>query len=152
MPRKPVIFIPGFPSSELHNETTGEVLFPPPLMKLLDPTKKAALLAELETIPGDVVAGLPIASLLGGVVQEAQSIYNILRDQYGYDVSFASQDFIPIGWDWRQSISSDATVNSITDALDALSPQKSGNVVSSESSGVSPPRALVGPTVARMAR
>lgn len=129
MPRKPLIFIPGFPSSELHDEVTGEVLFPPPLLKLLDPVKKAALLAKLRTIPGDVVAGLPITALLGGIVQEAQSIYNILRDQYGYDVGLASSDFIPIGWDWRQSIASNATIQSITDALDVLSPQKNGNVV-----------------------
>jgi len=129
MARKPVIFIPGFPASELHNDTTGDILFPPPLLKLLDPVKKAALLAELETIPGDVVAGLPIASVLGGIVVEAQSIYNILRDQYGYDVSAASNDFVPIGWDWRQSISSQPTQQSIIDALNHLSPNKSGNVV-----------------------
>lgn len=129
MARKPVIFIPGFPASELHNDQSAEALFPPPLLKLLDPAKKAALLAELETVPGDVVPGLPIASILGGVVQEAQSIYNILSGQYGYDVSSASHDFAPIGWDWRQSISSDDTVQRIADALNVLSPAKNGNVV-----------------------
>jgi pimeloyl-ACP methyl ester carboxylesterase len=129
MARKPVIFIPGFPASALHRYPTDEVLFPPPLPSLLDPAKKAALLAELENVPGDVVAGLPIASILGGIVQEAQTIYNILRDQYGYDVSTGSMEFMPIGWDWRQSISSDDTVNDITKVLDLLSPNKSGNVV-----------------------
>jgi len=129
MARKPVIFIPGYPASELHNAQSGEALFPPPLFKLLDPAKKAALLAELEDVPGDVEAGMPIASILGGVVQEAQTIYNILSGQYGYDVSFASHDFVPIGWDWRQSIGSDDTVLRLTDALNFLSPQKSGNVV-----------------------
>src|ERR1051325_7521674 len=113
MVRKPVVFIPGDPASELHRHPSGETLFPPSLPSLLDPAKKAALLAELETVPGDVVAGLPIASILGGVVQEAQSIYNILRDQYGYDVSSASNDFVPIRWDWRQSISSAPTQESI---------------------------------------
>ncbi len=129
MARKPVVFIPGFPASELHRHPTDEVLFPPPLTSLLDPAKKAALLAELEDVPGDVIAGLPIASVAGGIVQEAQTIYNILRDQYGYDVSSASMEFMPIGWDWRQSISSDDTVNDITKVLDLLSPGKSGNVV-----------------------
>lgn len=129
MTRKPVIFIPGFPASELHNAQSGQALFPPPLFKLLDPAKKAALLAELETVPGDVEAGMPITSILGGVVQEAQTIYNILSGQYGYDVSFASHDFIPIGWDWRQSISSDDTVQRMVDALNFLSPAKNGNVV-----------------------
>src|SRR5438105_10515776 len=111
MARKPIVFIPGYPASELHQHPSGELLFPPPLPSLLDPAKKAALLAELETVPGNVVAGLPIASVLGGVVQEAQSIYNILHNQYGYDVSAGSMEFIPFGWDWRQSIASDATVN-----------------------------------------
>jgi pimeloyl-ACP methyl ester carboxylesterase len=129
MTRKPVIFIPGFPASELHDVTSGDVLFPPPVMKLLDPAKKSVLLGELETIPGNVEAGLPIASILGGVVQEAQSIYNILHNQYGYDVSWASNDFVPVGWDWRQSISAPATVKSISEALDHLSPQKDGKVV-----------------------
>jgi len=129
MARKPVIFIPGFVGSELHNRTTGEVLFPPPLIKLLDPAKKAALLAQLRAVPGNVEAGLPIASLLGGIVQEAQSIYNILRDQFGYDVTFTSPDFIPVGWDWRQGVGATPTIDSITDALDELSPQKNGNVV-----------------------
>src|SRR6476619_3119135 len=119
MARKPVIFIPGFPTSELHDAIRGEALFPPPLSRLLDAAKKAALLAQLEIVPGDVEAGLPIASILGGVVQESQTIYNILRSQYGYDVSVAGHDFIPIGWDWRQSISSDDTVQRIVDALDS---------------------------------
>ena len=129
MARKPVIFIPGFPASELHNAQSGEALFPPPLFKLLDPSKKAALLAELETVPGDVEAGMPITSILGGVVQQAQTIYNVLSGQYGYDVSLTSDDFIPIGWDWRQSISSDDTTQQIVDALNILSPSKNGEVV-----------------------
>ena len=129
MSRKPVVFIPGFPASELHRHPTDEVLFPPPIASLTNPAKKAALLAELEDVPGDVVAGLPIASVAGGIVQEAQTIYNILRDQYGYDVSTGSMEFMPIGWDWRQSISSDDTVNDIAKVLDLLSPNKSGNVV-----------------------
>src|SRR5260221_5139648 len=129
MARKPVIFIPGFPASALHRYPTDEVLFPPPLSSLLDPAKKAALLAELENVPGDVVAGLPIASILGGIVQEAQTIYNILRHQYGHDVSTGSMEFMPIGWDWRQSISSDDTLKGGGGGLDLLSPNKSGNVV-----------------------
>src|SRR5882724_9506390 len=129
MVRKPVIFIPGFPSSELHSAISGEILFPPPLSKMLNSAKKAALLAELEIVPGDVKAGPPIASILGGVVPESQTIYNILRGQYGYDISFNSRELIPIGWDWRQSIGCDDTVQRIVDALNILSPEKNGNVV-----------------------
>ena len=129
MPVKPAIFIPGFPASELHDTESGAALFPPPLPVLLNAAKRAALLDELTDIPGHVVAGLPIASILGGVVQEAQSIYNILHGQFGYDISPASRDLLPIGWDWRQSIASDDTVQRLTDALDKLSPAKNGNVV-----------------------
>ncbi|MEO8033824.1 MAG: hypothetical protein ABI837_05285, partial [Acidobacteriota bacterium] len=112
-----------------HDAESGAVLYPPPLLSLLDPAKKAALLAQLETVPGHVEAGFPIASILGGIVQQAQTIYNILHDQFGYDVSFASHEFMPIGWDWRQSIGSPDTVQRIVDALDFFSPAKSGNVV-----------------------
>jgi len=124
---KPVIFIPGFPASELHDANSN--LYPPSIPQLTDPVKKAALIAELINVPGDVIAGLPIASILGGIVNEAQSVYNILRDQFGYDITPASTNFIPIGWDWRQSIGSDDTVGRIRAALDKLSPTKSGNVV-----------------------
>lgn len=126
---KPAIFIPGFPASELHDVDSGMTLFPPPLPVLLNTAKRTALLDELVGVSGKVVAGLPIASILGGVVQEAQTIYNILQNQFGYDISPASRDFIPIGWDWRESIDSDATVQKLTDALDTLSPAKNGNVV-----------------------
>ncbi len=129
MARKPVIFIPGFPASELHDANSGATVYPPSITTLLDPAKKQRFLREVTTVPGNLIAGPPIASVVGGIVSEAQSIYNIMRDQYGYDVSGSRTDFIPIGWDWRLSISADDTVGRIARALDQLSPAKDGNVV-----------------------
>ena len=125
MTRKPVIFIPGFPASELHDSTTGEKLFPPSPADLLNPTRKEALLTKLAKVPGNVEAGPPILATIRLLAPAAQTLYDILRGRYGYN----DNTFIPIGWDWRQSISSDDTVARIKKALDTLSPNKDGKVV-----------------------
>jgi len=122
---KPAIFIPGFPASELHDKATGVKLFPPNPLDLLNPAKKKALLDKLSKVPGDVVAGPPIEATIRAIKPAAKTLYDILKDHYGYD----DTTFIPIGWDWRQSISSDDTVARIKKALDTLSPDKDGKVV-----------------------
>ena len=53
---KPILFIPGFPASELRDRRNGRTVFPPSLSTLLDPAKKAALIQILITIPGNLVA------------------------------------------------------------------------------------------------
>lgn len=122
---KPAIFIPGFPASELHDKNTGAKLFPPNPIDLLDPSKKKALLDKLSIVPGDVVAGPPIDATIRVLKPAAQSLYDILKNHYGYD----NTTLIPIGWDWRQSISSADTVSRIKRALDTLSPNKDGKVI-----------------------
>jgi pimeloyl-ACP methyl ester carboxylesterase len=122
---KPAIFIPGFPASELHDSTTGEKLFPPSPADLLNPARKEALLTRLAMVPGNIEAGPPILATIRVLAPAAQTLYDILRGRYGYD----DATFIPIGWDWRQSISSDDTVAQIRKALDTLSPNKDGKVV-----------------------
>jgi pimeloyl-ACP methyl ester carboxylesterase len=122
---KPAIFIPGFPASELHDKNTGAKLFPPNPLDLLNAAKKKALLDKLATVPGDVVAGPPIDATIRVLKPAAQTLFDILRNHYGYD----GTTLIPIGWDWRQSISSDDTVARIKKALDTLSPDKDGKVI-----------------------
>jgi pimeloyl-ACP methyl ester carboxylesterase len=122
---KPAIFIPGFPASELHDKDTGAKLFPPNPLDLLNPAKKKALLDKLSVVPGDVIAGPPIEATIRVLKPAAQTLYDILKKDYGYD----DTTFIPIGWDWRQSISSADTVARIKKALDTLSPNKDGKVV-----------------------
>jgi hypothetical protein len=127
--RKPVLFIPGFPASELHDSISGRTVFPPSLTTLIDPQKKRAFLNEIVDIPGTLIAGLPILATLG-IAKQAQSLYAILGDHYGYDTSGVNpHDFAPIGWDWREAIDASAVQQSIRDVLNLLSPQKSGNVV-----------------------
>ena len=129
MARKPVLFIPGFPASELHDSVSGQTVFPPSLTTLLDPQKKRAFLNQIVDIPGTLIAGPPILATLG-IAKQAQSLYAILDDHYGYDTSGLSpRDFAPIGWDWREAIDASAVQQSIRDVLDLLSPQQSGNVV-----------------------
>jgi pimeloyl-ACP methyl ester carboxylesterase len=122
---KPAIFIPGFPASELHDKNSGAKLFPPNPLDLLNPVKKKALLDKLSIVPGDVVAGPPIDATIRVLKPAAQTLFDILKNHYGYDDS----TFIPIGWDWRQSISSADTVARIKKALDTLSPDKDGKVI-----------------------
>jgi lecithin:cholesterol acyltransferase len=127
--RKPVIFIPGFPASELHDSISGQTVFPPSLTTLLDSQKKRAFLNEIIVVPGPLIAGLPITAILG-IAKQAQSLYDILGGHYGYDISGVNpRDFAPIGWDWREAIDASVVQQSIRDVLDLLSPNKNQNVV-----------------------
>jgi hypothetical protein len=127
--RKPVIFIPGFPASELHDSISGQTVFPPSLTTLLDSQKKRAFLNQIVDIAGTLIAGPPILATLG-IAKQAQSLYDILGGHYGYDISGVNpRDFAPIGWDWREAIDAGAVQQSIRDVLDLLSPNKNQNVV-----------------------
>ncbi|HMC21164.1 MAG TPA: hypothetical protein VKL19_04925, partial [Thermoanaerobaculia bacterium] len=120
MARKPVLFIPGFPASELRNKTSGATVFPPSLATLINPGKKAALIQSLITVPGNLTAGPPIRDILG-IAKQAQSLYDILGGKFGYDTSDLSSEFAAIGWDWRLSIDNVAVMLSIADAVIRLS-------------------------------
>ena len=129
MARKPVIFIPGFPASELHDSVSGSTVFPPSLTTLLDAQKKRAFLDEIVVIPGTLIAGLPITAILG-IARQAQSLYDIMGGHFGYDTSGVNpMEFAPIGWDWRKSISDGEVQRDIRDVLDLVSPNKTRNVV-----------------------
>lgn len=129
MARKPVIFIPGFPASELHDGASGSTVFPPSLTTLLDPAKKQKFIDEVIDVPGALIAGPPITTILG-IARQAQSLYDIVGGHFGYDISGVNpMEFAPIGWDWRQSISAGEVQRDIRDVLDLVSPNKSRNVV-----------------------
>ena len=129
MARKPVIFIPGFPASELHDGASGRTVFPPSLTTLLDSAKKQKFIDEVIDVPGALIAGPPITTILG-IAKQAQSLYDIVGGHFGYDTSGVNpMEFAPIGWDWRQSISADEVQRDIRDVLDLVSPNKSRNVV-----------------------
>jgi len=63
--RKPILFVPGFPGSELRDKTSGRTVFPPSLSTLADPAKKSALIQNLIAVPGNLIAGPPIRDVLG---------------------------------------------------------------------------------------
>ncbi|HSP33915.1 MAG TPA: hypothetical protein VLU46_06330, partial [Thermoanaerobaculia bacterium] len=111
---KPVVFIPGFPASELH-DSGGRVVFPPRPSTLLHSAEKRAFLDAMLDIPGNLVAGPPIRSILG-IAKQAQSLYDIL-DRFSAPVT-------PIGWDWRLGVDDEAVMNAIAEAIDALAPRK----------------------------
>jgi pimeloyl-ACP methyl ester carboxylesterase len=118
--RKPVIFVPGFPASELRNKTSGATVFPPSLATLINAGKKAALIQSLITVPGNLTAGPPIRDILS-IAKQAQSLYDLLSGKFGYDTSEFSSEFAAVGWDWRQSIDNVAVMLSIADAVMRLS-------------------------------
>ncbi len=120
MPRKPVIFIPGFPASELRDAGSGQVVFPPSLATLIDPARKAALIQTLIDVPGNLVAGAPIRDILG-IAKQAQSLYDLLAGKFGYDTSDLSDEFAAIGWDWRLGIGEATSLSAIANAVGRLS-------------------------------
>jgi len=117
--RKPILFVPGFPGSELRDKTSGRTVFPPSLSTLADPAKKAALIQNLITVPGNLIAGPPIRDVLG-IAKQAQSLYDLLGGKFGYDTSELSDDFAAIGWDWRLGIGDGGVMNAIAAAVDRL--------------------------------
>ncbi len=109
---KPILFIPGFPASELLDRTSGAIVFPPSLSTLASASKKAAFIERMIDVPGDLVAGPPIRDVLG-IAKQAQSLYDIL-DKFGYS------DFEAVGWDWRLGIADAAVLDRVVDAVDRL--------------------------------
>ncbi len=129
MARKPVVFIPGFPASELHDGASGRTVFLPSLTTLLDSAKKQKFIGEVIDVPGALIAGPPITTILG-IAKQAQSLYDIVGGHFGYDTSSVNpREFAPIGWDWRKSIGDSGVQRDIRDVLDLVSPNKSRNVV-----------------------
>jgi len=111
---KPVIFIPGFPASELV-DGKGEVVFPPSPGTLLNSKRKKAFFDAMLDVPGDLVAGEPIRSVLG-IAKQAQSLYDIL-DRFHCPVT-------PVGWDWRLGVDATPTMDAVAKAIRDLAPAK----------------------------
>jgi hypothetical protein len=119
MSRKPVIFIPGFPATELLRRSDGKRLFPPALEDLRDRATKAELLDLLSDPDSpDVVAGKPILNILG-IAKQAESLYDLLS-RMGYDTADTSTEFVAIGWDWRKGIDDAEVTKRVKEAVDFL--------------------------------
>ncbi|MGE5234132.1 MAG: lipase/acyltransferase domain-containing protein [Acidobacteriota bacterium] len=124
MPTHPVLFIPGYPASELLLSGDGTRIFPPSLGDLADPERRDRLIRWLtgsETPPSPIVAGEPIRDI-AGIFKEAQSLYDLLRD-YGYSVSAANDFFQPLGWDWRSAVDATAVQDAGEQAIATLAAQ-----------------------------
>jgi hypothetical protein len=127
---KPIIFIPGFPASELRDEN-NRLVFPPSPGMLLDDARKQAFFDAMLDIPGKLVAGPPIRTVLN-IAKQAQSLYEILAD-LGYTIANegASNDFAPIGWDWRLGVDAAPTMDAIAAAVNRFAPRKAVMLVHS---------------------
>lgn len=129
MALKPVVFVPGFPASEIKQKSKNRTIFPPAIKDLTDDAKKKQLIRLLsgpDEPPGDIVAGEPIRGVLG-VAKQAQSLYDVLRE-YGYTTQDGSL-LAPIGWDWRKAVD-DATVQAdLAGAIERLAQQQGRKVV-----------------------
>jgi hypothetical protein len=121
---RPVIFIPGFPASELLDANTSEIVFPPTPGTLLIDERKRAFFDAMLDIPGRLVAGPPIRSVLN-LAKQAQSLYDILA-RFGYTIADAgpSNNFAPVGWDWRLGVDAQPTMDAVANAVTHFAPQR----------------------------
>ena len=129
MPLKPVVFVPGFPASELRQTSKNRTIFPPALKDLMDKEKKKKvirLLSGPDDPPGDIVAGEPIRGVLG-VAKQAQSLYDILRE-YGYTTQDGSL-LVPVGWDWRKAVDDATAQADLAGAIERLAQEHGRKVV-----------------------
>lgn len=129
MPLKPVVFVPGFPASELKQKSKNRTIFPPALSDLTDAEKKKKLIRLLsgpDDPPGDIVTGEPIRGVLG-IAKQAQSLYDVLRE-YGYTTQDGSL-LVPLGWDWRKAVDDPVVQADLTGAIERLAQQHGRKVV-----------------------
>jgi pimeloyl-ACP methyl ester carboxylesterase len=120
MSMKPVVFIPGFPASELWRLTPRRMLFPPGPDDIATAGKREALIAQLCEIaaPPKVVAGQPIRRVMM-IAKQAESLYDILRTRFGYTIN-SGDNFRAVGWDWRLAIDDAAVQSEIRQTIGAL--------------------------------
>ena len=129
MPLKPVVFVPGFPASELKRKSPKRTIFPPGVDDLLDKEKKKEMIRLLcgpDEPPGSIVAGEPIRGVLP-VSKQAQSLYDILRE-FGYSTQDGTL-LAPIGWDWRQAVDETQVQEAVAGAIDRLAQAHGRKVV-----------------------
>jgi pimeloyl-ACP methyl ester carboxylesterase len=129
MPLKPVVFVPGYPASELKQKSKSRTIFPPSLSVLQDKDRKKELIRLLsgpDDPPGDIVAGEPIRGVLG-VAKQAQSLYDVLRS-YGYTTQDGSL-LAPIGWDWRKAVDDAMVQADLAGSIEHLAQQHARKVV-----------------------
>lgn len=144
MPKHPVVFVPGFPASELWLSGNNRRIFPPSLSDLASASQRQRLVEWLtgETAaPSAIVAGEPIRDV-AGLFKEAQSLYDRLRD-YGYSVSTANDFFQPVGWDWRGGVDAPLVQADLTSAITRLAALHGPVVVIAHSTGGLVLRALL---------
>jgi hypothetical protein len=130
MPHKPVVFIPGFPASELVRRDSGRTVFPPSGKNLLSPGKRQALvdlLTRPDPPPHELVAGEPIRRVLP-IAKQAESLYDILRMKHGYTID-SGDNFRAIGWDWRFAVDDAVVQGAIRDAIVTLANRNGRKVV-----------------------
>ena len=114
---KPLVFIPGFPASELR-DSNGQTVFPPDLRTLTSAKRKKAFFDAMLDIPGDLVAGAPIRSVMG-IAKQAQSLYEVLARLH-----YSSRDITPVGWDWRLGVDAKITLDAVAKAITDFAPRK----------------------------
>ena len=130
--RKPVVFIPGYPGSDLWVSPSDWKLFPPPFAGL-SVAHRRELIARLsgpddpevedgvssrEVITGLRVAGLPI-------MKEAETLYRTLRAA-GYTLG---EDLRTVPWDWRLPVDHHETLDLAAFAIRELAQAYGSRVV-----------------------
>lgn len=129
--RPPVLFLPGFPASELVDDGGGTV-FPPSFSTLASRKKKQRFLDTVTDL-AQLRAGEPVRDVFFGIEKQAQSLYDILR-LYGYSLADPAR-FRAIGWDWRRAVDDAAVQTGIGDALTQMASGGKRVVVIAHSTG-----------------
>lgn len=129
MANKPVVFVPGFPASELWRIKPERMLFPFGLDDIGTPKKRKDLVDALRDVssPPSIEARQPIRRVLM-VAKQAESLYDVLR-KFGYSTSSKSPNFRAVGWDWRLAVDDAGVKASVKRAISDLHAVSGAKVV-----------------------
>ena len=126
MSLKPVVFVPGFPGSELRKRSSGRKVFPPEPNELTSNKRKEELVRRLcaaGTAADELTAGPPIRQVLS-ISKQADSLYEKLQE-YGYTTQ-SGDNFRPVGWDWRKGVDDPEAQGAVEAAIDELAARNGG--------------------------
>jgi hypothetical protein len=133
MAHRPIVFIPGFPGSELYDTFRSRKVYPPSPTSLIGQGRSAFVRRVAGSDDGIGADGLVASGVIRHSVNvlgipldpQAESLYAEL-ERMGYELG---GDLLPVPWDWRLPIDHPSTRERVVSAVTSLAEASGSKVV-----------------------